>query len=187
MVNRSIQQKITKMKRRGKTRVFGKQFINTGQGPKIGAVTELYRHKLVDDAVDKWLNVKFPGKFYTDAQLIEYNKRDKEKAFLLNEKPNPIPLGEVKLLINQLQEQMKKTVLENHWKYTNKFFHKIDIFFSADKTCHCILEMKDLGSERFVRRSCIYSSKSLAIQALQLQAVEWVETVPLRRLPTFLP
>jgi len=187
MVNRNIQQKIVKMKRRGKSRVYGKQFINTGQGPKIGSVTELYRHKLTDDAVDQWLNTKFPGKVYTDAQLIEHNKHDAEKANLLGQEANPIPLGEVKSLIIKHQLLMKKTILENHFKVTNKYFHKVDIFFSADKTCWSILEMKSLGSEQFVRRSCIYSSKLLAIQALQLQVVEWVETVPLRRLPTVLP
>jgi hypothetical protein len=185
MANRTIEQKKIKMKRRGKHRVYGKQFINTGRGPAPGSVSALYRHKLIEDKVDQYLNAKFPQKyFYSDDALIARNEFDKQKSSLLGEKENPIPLGEVRAMLIRLQEQMDETVMENHFKLRNTSFHKIDLFFSANKTCWEIIEMKMLGGENFSRRSCVYSSKRLAIQALRLSAVEWVETVPLRRLPT---
>jgi hypothetical protein len=178
MVNRSIQQKILKRKRRGKFRNTGAthsgNFINTGSGPAPGAMSALYRHKLVDDGVDKWLATKYQGKVYSDEQLIEWNKLRKD---------NPFPLGEVKSLILSMREQMKKTILDNHFCVINKYFHKVDLFFSADKTCWMFIEMKSLGHEQHIRRSVTFSSKPLAMQALQLSMVEWVETVPLHQSP----
>src|SRR5258708_13936814 len=94
-------------------------------------------------------------------------------------KENSIPLAEVKSLLLSLQEKMKQTVMENHLKVINKIHHKIDLFFSADKTCWMMIEQ----TQFVVRRSVTYSSQSLARQALRLHAVEWIETVPLR-LPT---
>ena len=180
MVNRTIQQKDRKRKMRGKHRKHSKQFINTGSGPPPGAVSTLYRHKLIDDDVDNYLAAKYPQKyFYTDDQLIQRNRLNEQKSFLLGEKSNPFPLGEVKLLMRNLQEQMNATIMENHFKLYNRSWHKIDLFFNATKTCWMMIEMKTLGGENYVRRSCIYSSKPLAIQALRLSAVEWVETVHL--------
>jgi len=172
MANRVIEQKILKRKRRGKHRVYAKQFINTGQGPKIGAVTELYRHKLVDTEFDRYLNFIFPGKIYSDEELIITSNLRKE---------NPIPLAEVKSLLLSMQKRMKHTEMKNHFRLINKLHHRIDLFFSADKTCWSIVEIDILN--RYARRSATFSSQSLARQALRLQAVEWVETVPLR-LPT---
>jgi len=190
MANRVIEQKILKMKRRGKHRVRGKQFINTGQGPKIGAVSELYRHKLVDSEFDKYLNFIFPGKVYSDKELIERNMlsgkiqvypEDVKALRTKLEKDNTIPLAEVKSLLLSMQQRTKQTAMENHFRLVNKLHHRIDLFFSADKTCWCIIEIDILN--RYARRSVTFSSQSLARQALRLQAVEWVETIPLR-LPT---
>jgi len=60
MVNRTIQQKDRKRKMRGKHRKHSTQFVNTGSGPAPGAVSILYRHKLIDDHVDQYLASKFP-------------------------------------------------------------------------------------------------------------------------------
>ena len=192
MVNRTIQQKDRKRKMRGKHRKHSKQFINTGSGPPPGAVSALYRHKLIDDHVDQYLASKFPQRyFYSDDKLIEHNELENARVAILNkrnaeeiekgnalpEKANTFPLGEVRLLMRNLQEQMNATIMENHFKLYNRSWHKIDLFFNATKTCWMMIEMKTLGGENFVRRSCIYSSKPLAIQALRLSAVEWVETV----------
>jgi len=146
---------------------------------------QLYKHKLIDDGVDRYLASKFPQKYvYTDDMLIARNSLNKEKSSLLGEEANPIPLGEVKLCLRKLQEKLQQTIMDNHFKLYNKSYHKIDLFFNAQKTCWMIVEMKSLGGEQFVRRSETFSSKSLAIQALRLSMVEWVETVSLRRLPT---
>lgn len=42
MANRSIQAKILKMKRRGKTLRFSRQVINTGRGPNVERMAEYY-------------------------------------------------------------------------------------------------------------------------------------------------
>lgn len=184
MPNRSIEAKRLKMKRRGKSRVYGLQFVNTGSGPAPGAINSLYRHKLVDDGIDLYLAAKFPGRrSYTAEELIARNEFDKEKAFLMDEKENPVPLGEVKLLLQRLQREMNETVMSNHMKVTNKSYWQQDLFFNASKTCWMIIEMMYFGADRFVRRSETYSSQSLARQALTLQAVRWVETVPLQLAP----
>src|SRR6266436_6356417 len=135
MVNRTIQQKDLKRKRRGKFRKHSTQFINTGSGPAPGAVSALYKHKLIDDKVDNYLAAKFPQKyFYTDDQLIQRNRLNMEKSFIFNEKSNPFPLGEVRLLMRNLQEQMNTLILSNHFKVYNRSWHKIDLFFNATKT-----------------------------------------------------
>src|SRR6267154_3139407 len=114
MVNKTIQQKDLKRKRRGKFRKHSTQFVNTGRGPAPGAVSALYKHKLVNDGVDNYLAAKYPQKyFYTDDQLIQRNRLNHEKRFLLGEKSNPFPLGEVRLLMRNLQQQMNETIMEN--------------------------------------------------------------------------
>lgn len=188
MVNRVMAQKALKAKRRGKHRLRSSQFINTGQGPKIGAMHALYGNNtgntlvrnsvtgaisVKPDLATSWLQQKFPGKKYSDQDLFDRN-------VLAEMQGNPdlvVPLGKVKSLLHNMQELMQKTILENHFKYVNKPHHTVDIFFSPNKTCWMIVEMKNMISESFIRRSEIYSFKSLAIQALRLQAVEWVETV----------
>src|SRR6267154_2211362 len=42
MANRSIQAKVLKMKRRGKTLRFSRQVINTGRGPNVERMAEYY-------------------------------------------------------------------------------------------------------------------------------------------------
>lgn len=172
MVNRTIQQKQLKMKRRGKSRVYGKQFINTGQGPKIGSISELYRHKLVDTEYDEYLNSKFPGHYTSRREIIGRGKPDAEGF----RKEDRIPLGEVYEFLYKLKVELGETEMKNHFKVQPW----MDLFFSPDKTVWMFVETR----ETFIRKSSRFSSKSLAIQALQLRVVKWVETLAVSPLPS---
>lgn len=191
MVNRAIEAKKLKMKRRGKTRRYGLQIVNTGQGPAAGGIS-LYKHKLVDTAFDKYLNARFPGKFYTDEALQKRNEltrarisleTDAEKRYELEEGLHP--LAEVKSMLAEMQELMKQTIFENYFKVKNRPNWTQDVFFSADKNLWCVIEMKDMPGERFVRKSQTYPTKTVALQVLETPLrIRWVETVPLPELPT---
>lgn len=173
MVNRSIQQKILKMKRRGKSRVYGKQTINTGSGPVAGSINSMYRHKLVDTQFDHYLNSRFPG-YHTSIREIRLRGQSDKQGW---RKEEEIPLGRVYDFLYKLKEELGSTEMKNHFKVQPW----MDLFFSADKTVWRLVETR----ETFIRKSSCFASKSLAIQALQLQVIKWVETVPLPGSPLF--
>lgn len=215
MANRTIEQKKVKMRRRGRFRntgasTEGKQFINTGQGPKIGSVAALYGNNTGNRLVrnnktgqisvigvsperEAYLRSRFPGKQYTNKALSDRNEitnvmiaLSKDDILKVDELQwSIIPIVEVHDLLDKLKEQMKQDIKGNFFRYRNlPGLNTIDLFFSPKKDLWMAVEMKDFAGDRFIRVSLSYPSKSLIIQALELSMVRWVETVPLPDSPS---
>jgi hypothetical protein len=196
--NRSIEQKIRKMKRRNRHAVFSgstskfavrvgptpftedvygnttthetkmvvvgpvslsKAVISTGRGPDAVRMQEYYqRIHSYDEALPKTLG--FTG-IDTSQRVIKVGLHGKRTQ------------GDPNELIKKYQEIIRDTPKEMRINLVNDHLARLDLFFNYQQWFFVEIEYQ----KNFIRRSCIYRSREMAMTMLKMSKITWVETI----------
>lgn len=190
MVNRTMQAKDLKRKRRGRHKIrslktvnSGPNYINTNSGPnreemsllKARTGNTLFRDRhgsinvnrsLHPDTIAFW-EARYPSMKYSKRELKERGLPD-EYGIRVN---NPIPRGEA---LRRADELLAASDITMHYREKKGDTYNLDIFFNAKKTKWFVLET-DLDRRR-IRKSGIYPSREV-IKALLPNNIDWVNTI----------
>lgn len=203
--NRSIQQKIRKMKRRNRHAVFSgatskyavridrglyegititgqgaeedqvpsgkhvvipvgpislsKAVMNTGRGPDAVRMQEYYqRLHSYDEALPKTLG--FVG-IDTTKPVVKMGLHGR------------FAKGDPNEAIKKYQEIIRDTPLEMRICLLNDDLARLDLFFNLTQWFFVEVDY----TKCFIRRSCIYKNRTLAMTMFEMQKITWVETI----------
>lgn len=189
--NRSIEQKILKMKRRNRHAVF------SGASAKYAVRIDRGRFQDVttvgngadEDIIPSGKHVVIPvgpvslskavmstGRGPDAVRMQEYYQRIHSFDTAL---PETIGLSECMKemkkfeLTKRYQEFIKGVPRELHINFINDDQARLDLFFSGTQFFWVEVNYK----ERFWRRSAIYSSKKMAVTFLECNKITWAETI----------
>ena len=153
MGSRENAAKMLKMKRRGRKKTYGKQFINTGSSPNVEVMSGYSRRGR--SVADPWLERLFPGSNMSKNKRLHY-------------------LSKIEGMIKETPQELFVTL--------QKSTHIVSrMFFNSQMTCCYVIEENTLAG--YVRGSITYDSSERCKKAFRLNTIRWKESFLLGDIP----
>lgn len=184
MVNRSIQQKMLKMKRRNRHAVFSGATSKFMSERVVTVLDPVYKPDgSVDEDRMSMKEVRIPvGRVSLSAQVMSTGRgpnqeRMQEYYQRLNSFDQSLPetlglTGPMKELVENYRRIVNETPKENKVCLINEQAGRLDMFWTFDQVFFVDVDYK----KKTLRRSKIYPNKQVALSLLKMEKITWVET-----------
>lgn len=138
---------------------LSKQVVNTGRGPDAVRMQEYYqRIHSYDEALPKTLG--FTG-IDTSKRVIKVGLHGKRTQ------------GDPNELIKKYQEIIRDTPKEMRICLLDDHLARLDLFFNYQQWFFVEMDYR----KKSIKRSTIYSSRTMAMKMLEIHNITWVETI----------